>query len=89
MPRVSEFYGIAVYLYFADTKRHAEPHFHAKYGGSEAVYAIPDGQRLAGMLPKRQERLVQRWAILRATALEQAWSRAVNMEDPGQIEPLP
>ena len=88
MPRISEFYGIVIYLYFADTDRHAESHFHARYGGAEAVYAIPNGERLAGALPRRQERLVQRWVALRAAELEQAWNRAVNMEDPGKIEPL-
>ena len=88
MPRVSEFYGIAIYLYFADTNRHSAPHFHAKYGGDEATYAIPDGDCLAGLLPKRQERMVQGWAALRASELEQAWKRAVNMEPPGHIEPL-
>ena len=88
MPRIAEFFGITIYLYFADTNRHAAPHFHAKYGGDEATYAIPDGDRLAGSLPKRQERLVQGWAALRSAELEQAWSRAVNMEPPGKIEPL-
>ena len=88
MPRISEFFGIAIYLYFADTNRHSGPHFHAKYGEFEAVYSIPDGDLLAGSLPKRQERLVQGWAALRASELEQAWERAVHMEDPGKIEPL-
>ena len=53
-----------------------------------SVYSIPDGDLLAGSFPKRQERLVQGWAALRSSELEQAWKRAVNMEDPGQIEPL-
>ena len=75
-------------MYFADTNRHAAPHFHAKYGGDEAVYSIPEGDLLAGSLPKRQERLVQGWTALRAQELEQAWRRAVNMEQPGQVEPL-
>lgn len=88
MPRISAFFGITIYLYFADTNRHAAPHFHAKYGGDEAVYSIPEGDLLAGSLPKRQERLVQGWTALRFTELEQAWQRAVNMEDPGKIEPL-
>ena len=88
MPRVSEFFGIAIYLYFEDTNRHSAPHFHAMYAGAEATYSIPDGDRLAGTLPKRQERLVQGWAALRATELEQAWDRAVNLEPPGRIDPL-
>lgn len=88
MPRISEFFGIVIYLYYADTHRHAQPHFHAKYGDDEAVYSIPDGDLLAGSLPKRQQRLVQGWAALRAAELEQAWGRAVNMENPGKVEPL-
>jgi hypothetical protein len=88
MPRISEFFGISIYLYFDDTSRHSRPHFHAKYGASEAVYAIPDGDLLAGSLPKLQERLVQGWTALRASELEHAWDRAVNMEDPGHVAPL-
>ena len=88
MPRVSEFYGITIYLYFGDTNRHSAPHFHAKYGGAEATYSIPDGDPLAGTLPKRQERMVQGWAALRASELEQAWEQAVNLKNPGKIEPL-
>lgn len=37
MPRVSEFFGIAIYFYFND---HSLPHFHAEYGGSEALFEI-------------------------------------------------
>ena len=88
MPRVSEFFGITIYLYFADTNRHSAPHFHAKYGGDEATYSIPDGDRLAGSLPIRQERLVQGWTALRSAELEQAWARAVDMRPPGTISPL-
>ncbi len=88
LPRVSEFFGITIYLYFADTNRHSAPHFHATYGGSEGTYGLPDSDRLAGSLPKRQERMVQGWAAVRAAELEQAWARAVNMENPGKIEPL-
>jgi Domain of unknown function (DUF4160) len=88
MPRISAFFGITIYLYYSDTSRHSNPHFHARYGDSEAVYAIPDGDLLAGSLPKRQERMVQGWAALRIVELEQAWDRAVKMLEPGTIEPL-
>lgn len=88
MPRISQFFGITIYLYYSDTSRHSSPHFHAKYGEHEAVYAIPDGDSLAGSLPKRQERLVQGWAALRSVELEQAWNQVVNMLEPGKIEPL-
>jgi len=33
MPRISEFYGIAIAMYYAE---HGVPHFHALYAGQEA-----------------------------------------------------
>lgn len=88
MPRISEFYGIAIYLYFGESGTHNAPHFHARHGDDEAVFSIPDAEILAGTLPRRQFRLVQAWAELRTDELEQAWGRAVNNEQPGTIEPL-
>ena len=37
MPQVSEFFGIAISLYYND---HMPPHFHAEYGEYEAIYRI-------------------------------------------------
>jgi hypothetical protein len=37
VPRISQFYGIAIYMYFSD---HPPPHIHAQYSGVEAVIAI-------------------------------------------------
>ena len=88
MPRVSEFFGITIYLYFGEGGQHNAPHFHARYGGGEAVFSIPDAEILAGALPRRQVRLVQAWAEIRSDELEQAWGRAVNNELPGTIDPL-
>lgn len=45
MPRISNFYGIAVYMYYED---HAPPHFHAIYGEHEAVMEIATGEMLEG-----------------------------------------
>ena len=39
MPRISEFFGILIYMYFED---HAPPHFHAFYGKDEALISIAD-----------------------------------------------
>ena len=55
MPRVSLFYGIAIYLYYRD---HAPPHFHAIYGDDEAVFVIATGAILAGSLPRRARVMV-------------------------------
>jgi Domain of unknown function (DUF4160) len=39
MPRLSEFYGIAIYMYFAD---HNPPHFHAIYARAGAGGSVAD-----------------------------------------------
>lgn len=49
MPRLSEFYGIAIYMYFAD---HRQPHFHAIYAEHEALIRIEDGVLIGGRLPR-------------------------------------
>ncbi|MEM8559155.1 MAG: DUF4160 domain-containing protein, partial [Bacteroidota bacterium] len=46
MPRVSEFYGIVIYLYYAD---HNPPHFHAVYGGQQAEINIRTGDVMVGV----------------------------------------
>ena len=48
MPRISEFYGIVIEMYFAD---HPPPHFHARYGGDEATIVIATGDVLARLAP--------------------------------------
>jgi hypothetical protein len=59
MPRVSHFYGIAVYLYYSD---HAPPHFHAIYAEHEAEVEIATATILDGTLPRRARSLVTEWA---------------------------
>lgn len=55
MPRVSEFYGIAIYMYYND---HSPPHFHAEYGEDEGQFTIEGLELLAGKLPRRSHSLV-------------------------------
>lgn len=73
MPRLSEFYGIVVYMYWRD---HAPPHFHAIYGDDEAQILIGDGSVLAGSLPRRAANLVGEWARLHHDELLANWGRA-------------
>ena len=61
MPRLSEFYGIVIYMYWED---HQPPHFHAIYGEHEALVRIDDGSFLRGKLPRTAARLVREWADL-------------------------
>jgi hypothetical protein len=42
MPAISMFYGLIIYLYFYDNKKHNIPHIHVEYQGKEAVVSILD-----------------------------------------------
>jgi hypothetical protein len=85
MPRVSEFYGIAVYMYWND---HLPAHFHAVYAGDEALVGIADGTILGGSLPRTAARLVQEWRELHRGELAQNWERARAFESLSPIEGL-
>ena len=88
MPRISEFFGIVIYMYYQDNRVHHTPHFHAEYAGEEVVVSIPDAEVLAGSIPPKKEKLVKAWAVLRERELQQAWAAAVEGEPPQKIEPL-
>ncbi len=85
MPRISEFYGIVIEMFFGD---HAPPHFHARYAGEEALIVIGTGEVLVGSLPRRALRLVREWMEERRAELEADWERAQAHEPLQWIEPL-
>jgi len=85
MPRVSEFFGIVVYMYFND---HQPPHFHAEYGDDEAIYEIETLEVLRGELPRRVNAMVAEWALLHRDELRDNWVRARQRVELRRIEPL-
>ena len=85
MPKISEFFGIAIYVYW---REHGPPHFHAVYSGDEASISIEDQQVLNGRLPPRALGLVTEWAALHRDELRAVWTRAQNLEPLGKIDPL-
>jgi hypothetical protein len=85
VPRLSYFYGIAIYLYYED---HDPPHFHARYGEHEARILIPTGAVLDGSLPRRAQRLVDDWVSEHRQELTACWQQAVAGREPGTIDPL-
>jgi hypothetical protein len=85
MPRLSQFYGIVVYMYWKDNN---PPHFHAIYAGDEALVIIADGTFLAGSLPRTAARLVREWTQLRQEDLMANWARAQMPDALLPIEPL-
>ena len=85
MPRISQFYGIAIYMYYRD---HAPPHFHAIYGEKEAAFEIATGTTLIGKLPRRAHALVEEWAAMRRPELEHDWDLALTGQPLLPIDPL-
>lgn len=85
MPELSRFYGITIRMYF---REHDPPHFHAQYGGQEALIRLQGLAILKGSLPSRARGLVVEWASLHQGELQQAWRRARRYESPGTISPL-
>jgi hypothetical protein len=84
MPVVSRFLGIVIAMYWND---HPPPHFHAKYGGTEAVIEIESGKSF-GHLPPRVMSLVQEWRVLHENELMENWRAAMNRVAMKNIEPL-
>jgi Domain of unknown function (DUF4160) len=85
VPRLSFFYGIAIYLYYEDLP---PPHVHARYGGDEAKVSIVSGQVIEGSLPRRAARLVAEWVGEHSDELAACWDKARQGMEPGSIEPL-
>lgn len=85
MPRLSEFYGIVIYMYFAD---HNPPHFHAIYAEHEALVRIDDGAIVRGELPRTAAKLVEQWRTLHSEELLGNWTLAQEPAALNTIEPL-
>lgn len=88
MPTISMFYGILVKMFFYDIDKHNMPHIHADYQGETAVYAISDGQVLAGKLPPKKHKLVVAWIEIHHEDLAADWELAVNGKKPFPIRGL-
>lgn len=88
MPEISRFFGIQIFMRFLDSKQHSAPHLHARYAGEEAVFGLPEGDLLAGSLPRRQRRLVEAWIEIHQEELLANWERADAGEPVRPIEPL-
>ncbi len=73
MPKICEFLGIVIAMYYAD---HAPPHFHARYAGFAASIRIDPPGVLEGELPPRVLGLVMEWLPTRRRELLEDWERA-------------
>ncbi len=85
MPLVSQFFGIKIYMYWAE---HYPKHFHAEYGAYKVLINIEDGTVIKGHFPIKQLKLVSAWTEIHKLELLENWSSARNMGSILQIEPL-
>jgi len=85
MPEIARFFGIAIRMFWDD---HNPPHFHAFYGGEEALVEINAPSLFAGTLSPRALGLVIEWASLHQRELQEDWRRAQGQEPLVKIEPL-
>jgi len=85
MPKISQFFGIVIYMYFRD---HAPPHFHAQYGEFEGLIGIDSRTLIQGNLPPRVLGLVMEWASLYSKELSKSWEAASKGSPPHKIPPL-
>ena len=85
MPRIAQFYGIAIYIYYHN---HAPPHFHAIYGEHEAVFEIATATLLDGKLPRRARSFVIEWADTHRDELQRNWNLARAGQPLNPIDPL-
>ena len=71
MPRVAEFEGIVVYIYFNE---HVPPHFHAICGDDEAVIGIESLALVEGSLPAAKLKRALAWARDNQGLLRAKWA---------------
>jgi hypothetical protein len=88
MPEVSRFFGIIIRMFVEAGGPHHSPHFQAYYQGHVGIYDIESVERLAGFLPRRQERLVLAWAELHKQELLSNWQMLQQGRPAIKMEPL-
>jgi hypothetical protein len=85
MPTLSIFYGIVIQMFWDD---HPPPHFHAAYGGEEAVIEIATSRVMHSKMPPRALRFVLEWTELHRDELMEAWDKCSTLIPPKPIAPL-
>jgi len=73
LPRISQFFGIMIYMYYND---HLPPHFHAKHAEHEVLIRIDTLAILRGEFPRQEQALVLKWATLHREELTTDWELA-------------
>ena len=85
MPEISRFFGIIITMNYND---HVPPHFHARYGGDQAIIEIETLRVLGGRLSPRVMGLVVEWALQHREELLEDWRLARESAPLKRIAPL-
>ena len=88
MPELSRFFGVIIRMYVEAGGPHHLPHFHAYYQDDVAVVGLDPVEFVAGVLPRRQRRLVEAWAELHQEELLADWGRLQAGQPALPIAPL-
>lgn len=83
MPQISFFYGIYIWMNFADL---LPLHFHAWYGDYKVIVNIKDGI-VKGEMPGRALHMVLEWLEDHRKELMDNWEKAQKGESLNKIEP--
>lgn len=86
MPKICEFYGMKIYLYFDD---HDPPHFHVR-GQEKTRVKIITGEYLEGDPPlqRNKEKKLIEWLSIYRNDIMKAWDACRKGEIPNKIPPL-
>ena len=60
MPTISEFYGVKIYIYNFDNKKHKMPHLHAISKDGSEVFNLNNCEAIEGYLPPRIHKKVKK-----------------------------
>ena len=88
MPEIARFFGIVIRMYVEAGLAHHRPHFHAYYQDAAAVFGLEPVERHGGLLPSRQQRMVETWAGLHEEELLRNWGLLQGGRLPDRIMPL-
>ncbi len=85
MPEISRFFGIVIQMYPRD---HLPPHFHALYGGTDALISITPVALRQGRLSPRVLALIVEWGQHHQAELLDNWDRLQRGQPPVPVPPL-
>jgi hypothetical protein len=85
LPRICEFYGIVIYMYYGE---HGQAHFHAIYSEHQAIVAIRGLRVIEGSLPVRALAFVKAWGRIHTDELNANWDLARQGVRLRPIDPL-